>query len=166
MTEKKVRIVVDGKPVFLRYLHDREIPEGIWNNYLKKYNNNYKVRSDEINIWQIQCKYGTIQLYSILKKELCFVGDYKSGKGVNILKRKLPAFCTVTQEGDCDIVVKFPESEIHNVVDLFYIRKKKKISPEHLAKLLAASEQYRFKPSTKNKLETGVELATPIGNEK
>ena len=163
---KQVKIIVDGKPVFLDYLHDREIPEGVWNNYLKKYNDKYKVRPDEINIWQIQCKYGTIQLYSILKKELCFVGDYKSAKGINLLKGKLPAFCSVTQEGDWDIVVKFPESEIHNVIDLFLIRKKRQISPEHLAKLLAASEQYRFKPSTKNKVDTGVELVTPIAYEK
>jgi len=151
MNNKKVKITVNGKPVYLNYLHDREIPENIWNDYLKKYNDKYKVRHDEINIWQVQCVYGTIQLYSILKKELCFVGEYKSAKGINLLERKLPSFCNVTQKGDRDIVVKFPESNIHDVIDLFHIRKKRQISPEHLAKLLASSEQYRFKPSAKNK---------------
>lgn len=157
MNNKKSKIIVNKKPV---YPHDCKIPVNIWNDYLKKYNDRYKVRPDEINIWQIQCIYGTIQLSNLLKKDLCFVGEYKSARGVNFLVKKLPSFCTVAQIGDCDIVVKFPESRIHDVVDLFYIRKKRQISPEHLAKLLASSEQYRFRPSAKKQMVTTVEPVT------
>lgn len=113
---------------------------------MKKYNDRYKVRSDAINIWQILCKYGTIQTYSISKQELCFVGSYKSAKGINLLKQRMPSYCTVTQQGDYDVVVKFPESKLHNLIDVFQIRKKRKLSEEHLQKLLKSSEQYRFKP--------------------
>ena len=150
------------EPVFLNYPHDREIPEGLWNSYLKKYRDKYKVRPDEIDIWQILCKYGTIQTYSILKHELCFAGEYKSAKGVNNIKKSIPKFCTITQEGVCDIVVKFPEKQIHNVAKLFQVRKKRQLSPEHLAKLLKASEQYRFKPLPKKQEDTVVRRATAL----
>lgn len=148
-------------------MNDINVIDSVWNNYLKKYNDNYKVQPDEINIWQIQCTYGTIQLYNLSKKELCFVGEYKSARGINFLKRTIPSFCTITQEGVCDIVIKFPESKIHELVDIFKIRKKRKLSDEHKAKLLLASEQYRFKPHTNSKSNTVVVTHTsPTTNER
>jgi len=153
---KKVKITVNGKPVYLNYFHDREIFDNLWNAYLKKYGGRYKVRPNEVNIWQILCVYGTVQPYSILRRELCFVGEFKSARGINLLVKKLPSFCTIVQIGDCDIVVKFSESRIHDIIDLFHVRKKRQISPEHLAKLLASSEQYRFKPSVKKQMITTV----------
>lgn len=166
MSDKKAKITVNGKPVYLNHLHNGEILDYFWNNYLKKYSDKYKVRPNEINIWQVQCVYGTVQLFSLLKKEFCFVGEFKSAKGVNLSVKKLPSFCTITQIGDCDIVIKFPESKIHDVVDLFHIRRKRQISPEHLAKLLESNRQYRFKPSTKKQMVTIVEPATHCTNEK
>lgn len=154
------------KPIYVNYLHDRELSDTVWNNYLKKYGGKYKVRRDGVNVWHIQCAYGNIQLFSLLKKEFCFVGEFKSARGINLLVKKLPSFCTITQIGDCDIVIKFSESRIHDIIDLFHIRKKRQISAEHLSKLLASSEQYRFKPATKKQMVTTVEPATHRTNGK
>lgn len=154
------------KPIYVNYLHDRELFDNIWNNYLKKYGGKYKVRRDGVNVWHIQCVYGNIQLFSLLKKEFCFVGEFKSARGVNLLVKKLPSFCTITQIGDCDIVIKFSESRIHDSIDLFHVRKKRQISPDHLFKLLKSSEQYRFKPAARKQTVTTVKPVTHRTNEK
>jgi len=89
--------------------HDADIPLKIWNEYLKKYGNKYQILRDEIGIWHIKCKsknnnskYATIQTYSIVKKQLCFVDEFKTKNKMTFLKKKLNNHCEIVQEGDLD----------------------------------------------------------------
>ena len=116
-------------------VNDMFVKDSIWNTYLKKYSNKYQLVHDENNIWQIKCKYGNIQLHSFSKKELCYVSEFKTKQKTTFQKKKIPKFCDVTQGGDFDFVCKFPENRLEEVVDLFYVRKRRILSEEHKQKL-------------------------------
>jgi hypothetical protein len=114
---------------------DRDISVREWQIYLQKYDDRYKLKRDEIGIWQIKCKYGTIQTYSIVNQKLCFVGDFKSKNKLTRFIKKLPNYCLISQIGDFDIVVVFDESNLDNLVELFEIRKRRKLSNERREEL-------------------------------
>jgi len=111
--------------------HDADIPLKIWNEYLKKYGNKYQILRDEIGIWHIKCKpknnnstfinnkYKTIQTYSIVKKQLCFVCEFNTKNKKTFFKKKLNNHCEITQEGNLDIVVKFDEKYFDVLSSIF-----------------------------------------------
>jgi len=112
---------------------DRDIPESIWNGYLRKYVGKYRTFiQDKTDIRQIKCKHGSIQLYSMKKKQLCFVGDYPSSMSKTWGIKKLPSYCKITQEGEWDFVAMFPESKLKDMENYIKIYKKKKLSEEQL----------------------------------
>jgi hypothetical protein len=124
---------------------DKKISDTEWNTHLKKYKTKYRVRPDEIGIYNIICRVGQIQTYSIRNGELCFTGEYKSGKGVANIKRAIPKYCTITQEGDTDIVVKFPEEKLTSVEEIFKPRKKRVMSEENKEKCRERLKKWRNK---------------------
>lgn len=130
MNDKKVKISVDDKPVYLNYLHDREVPDCVWNRYMKKFGDRYRLVKDEINIWHLRCKFGSVQLYSLLKRELCFVGDFRSARHKSGFKRKCTFKHKITQEGDTDIVIMFSEDILDSAAQALKIYRRKKLSDE------------------------------------
>lgn len=125
--------VIDGK-----WKHDSDIPLKIWNGYLKKYGNKYQILRDEIGIWHIKCKpknnnskYNAIQTYSIVKKQLCFVGEFKTKNKKTFFKKKLNNYCEIVREGDLDIVVKFDEKYLDALSTIFDCYRRRKYSDEY-----------------------------------
>ena len=108
--------------------NERDMPDRTWNTYMKKYGNRYRIAKDEIGIWHIRCKFGTIQLYSLLKHQVCFVGDFHSKTHKTFFKKKLDFKHEITQEGDTDIVIMFNESLLDILPICMLPYKKYKIS--------------------------------------
>ena len=123
--------------------HDAYIPLKIWNGYLKKYGDKYQILCDEIGIWYIKCRtknnnstfisnqYNTTQTYSIVKKQLCFVGEFKTKNKKTFFKKKLNSHCEITQEGNLDIVVKFDEEYLDSLSTIFGCYGRRKYSDEY-----------------------------------
>jgi hypothetical protein len=111
---------------------DINIPQKEWNSYLKKYEKEYKVFKDEIGIWSIKCKHGFIQPHSMIDKELAAILNFKSQRGINLLKSACLSqqlqTSRITQEGDQDIVIVFNEKEIKTASCVFGCSKKKKLN--------------------------------------
>jgi len=119
------------------YHHDRDVPDSVWNRYVKKYGDKYRLVKDEINIWHIKSKFGIVQLYSLLNHQLCFVGDFRSTRHKNAFKKKYSFKHTITQEGDTDVVIVFDEDLLDSAAQALLLYKKKMISDER-RKVLAA----------------------------
>jgi hypothetical protein len=121
--------------IYKKYENDFEIPLRLWQKYLKKFTKKYIIDIDEIGINQIRCKYGSIQTYSIINQKLCFVGEFKSKNKLTRFIKKLPDHCFISQLGDFDIIVVFDESKLDDLVELFEIRKRRKLSIERREEL-------------------------------
>jgi hypothetical protein len=80
-------------------------------------------------VYVIPCKNGgDIAPYNM--NELCCFQSFKSARGVNNLKDKLPDYVQITQEGSSEIVFKFPENRLHEIALIVGARKKKKLSEQ------------------------------------
>ena len=101
---------------------DIDIPQSIWDRYLTKYQKKYHVKRDEIGVYQIQTYKSKadveVQLYSLERAELTALFDFKSQRGMNILKNKMPSYCRIGQEGDIDCNIIFPESKLGELDNL------------------------------------------------
>jgi len=101
---------------------DINIPQSIWDRYLTKYQKKYHVKRDEIGVYRIQTYKSKadaeVQLYSLERAELTALFDFKSQRGMNILKNKMPSYCRIGQEGDIDCKVIFPESKLEELDNL------------------------------------------------
>ena len=131
---------------------DADVPLNIWNGYLKKYNDKYQTVFDELGTCQIRLLKGLgfIQPYSIIHKRLVAVMSFrsvrhKSGFKSKMVKTRLHGL-EITQEGDTDICVSFPESIINKAVGLFLIRRRKHISVEHHKHLVLLAKQMGAAP--------------------
>jgi len=129
---------------------DIEISQEFWNRYLKPYKDRYRCFCDEQGIWSIKCKKGFIQPYSIEKKQLVAVLDFKTIRQLTWFKKKLQYKATnttqISQEGDMDICVVFDEDSLKKLVVVFKVYKKKKLSAqtkEKLRKNLILARQQR-----------------------
>lgn len=91
----------------------------------------------------VPCKFGHIYPHG---KSMLGVSVDTRGK---IAKRisELP-FVTVVQDGDDGINAIFHKKHFLKIAELVVPRKRRKLSEEHKAKLLKATEQYRYKPKT------------------
>ena len=112
---------------------DMIIPLSTWQGYIKKcYGKKYRVFFDEIGISSIRCKYGFIQPYSIIKKELVAVLTYKSLRGINILLRELQSETApahrISQLGDFEVCIVFDEKNIKQFAELLKFNYKRQIS--------------------------------------
>ena len=113
---------------------DRTIPDSVWNRYMKRFEKKYRLKKDELNIWNLRCKFGTVQLYSLSKRQLCFVGDFRSRQHLTWFKKslkKLTVKTMILQESDTDIVVMFGEDKLDLMSNTLRIYRKYKISDEH-----------------------------------
>lgn len=135
---------------------DRDIPDHIWNRYLKKYGKRYRLVKDKINIWYLGCKFGTIQLHSLLKHQLCFVGDFRSIRHKTWFKKslvKMPFKAKITQDGDTCIVFVFDEKFLDSLANTLRVYKKKKISDEYRRVLIEQMKKAReFRKSTAERI--------------
>jgi hypothetical protein len=113
---------------------DSDISLKVWNKYLKRYSSLYRCYVDEIGIWSIRCRNGFVQPYSIVKKELVAVLDFKSKKALTYFLKKLHKNngndYKISQIGDQDITITFCEDNIKKASVLFKFCRKKKISAE------------------------------------
>jgi hypothetical protein len=112
---------------------DRDINERTWQLYIKnQYGKKYRVFRDEIGIWSIRCRYGFIQPYSIVKKELVAVLTYKTLRGVYILLKKLQTETApkhrISQLGDFEVCIVFDEKNVKQFAELLKFNYKRQVS--------------------------------------
>lgn len=110
---------------------------------MKQFGDKYRLIKDENNIWHIKCKFGLVQLHSIMKKQLCYIGDYRSIRHKNSFKKKCSFKHTIMQEGDIDIVIVFNEKILDSTAQALRFYKKKKISDEYRSMLAARMQEIR-----------------------
>lgn len=130
----------------------------IFENRVRYWKDRYKVRRGEDKIWEIPCvNGGDIEPYSMT--ELCCFQSFKSAKGINSLKRRLPEYCTVTQEGGEYIVFKFPNERLDDVAEIVKAPKVRHLSPERKSALLAARVDIRFQKNTTHTRDAATGMA-------
>jgi len=117
----------------MQVFSDKNIFLQKWQLYLKKqYGKKYRVFRDELGIWSIKCKYGFIQPYSIIKKELVAILTYKSLRGINILLQNLHLKTApesrISQLGDFEVCIVFNEKDIKQFAELLSFGHKRQIT--------------------------------------
>ena len=102
--------------------------------YMQKYQDEYRVRPAEDGIWEVTCRgNSTIGLYSQQNSLLyySFAGG-KSSRAKTALLQKLNGVIdyNIVAEGDIEVMLSFPESQLEQAEDVFKIRKRKQLSDE------------------------------------
>lgn len=115
--------------------------------YLLKFQKVYRVRKGDDGIYEIPCKNGDIEPYSL--KELCCFQQFKNGLGVNRLLKKLPEYCTVTQSAGCEIVFTFSNQHLEEIAALVKAKKRRVLTPEQKAKAIENLHRYSFQKQTR-----------------
>ncbi len=128
---------------------NRDISESEWQRYLKKqYGKKYRVFFDELGISSIKCKYGFLQPYSIVDKELVAVLTYETQRGINILLRKLQTDKAldwrISQHGDYEISIVFSEKDINKIAELLSFGHRRQISENQREILVERLKKARF----------------------
>ena len=98
---------------------------------MKRFGDRYRLVRDENNIWHIKCKFGTIQLYSWLNHQFCFVGDFRSKRHKTWFKKSLSKNGTIVQETDLGMVYVFDEKFLDSVALMCHVYCKKNLSDEY-----------------------------------
>ena len=113
--------------------NDKDIPTTKWNRYLKKYNKEFVLHTDDVGCWQIKLrkKIGFIQPYSIVNKELVAILNFKSNTGKSYWLKNLSNVekidLEITQDGESELCIKFKEKDIYALETLFlYYRRQRK----------------------------------------
>ncbi|KYK20868.1 hypothetical protein AYK25_04320 [Thermoplasmatales archaeon SM1-50] len=68
---------------------DRDINGSTWQQHMKQYGTIYQLIRDEIGIWGIRCKNGTIQPYSIVKNQLVVILDFQTARQLTFFLKRL-----------------------------------------------------------------------------
>ena len=109
-------------------MKDIAVSDETWNKYLLKHRDVYHVKRDEIGVYQIQTYKSKadvqVQLYSLERAELTALFDFKSQRGMNILKNKMPSYCRIGQEWDIGCNIIFPEDKLEALDNLGVIHLK------------------------------------------
>jgi len=134
----------------LKWQYDRDIPKRIWDTYMKKFGDKYRLLKDENNVWHLKCKFGTVQLYSLLNHQLCFVGEFRSKRVKTWFKKTLSKNGTIMQETDLGMVYVFDEKFLDSMASMCHVYRKKNLSDEY-RRLLSE----RMKNINKNKKKKG-----------
>jgi len=122
--------------------------ERVFVNYVRQFSKKYKVQKGDDGIWEIVCKKGDIEPYSLT--ELCCYQKFPNRVGIYALKNRLPKYCTVTQETGGEIVFKFPKEHLDEIADLVKAKKRRKISEEQRLLCAERLKSYREKNLQKN----------------
>lgn len=104
------------------------------------YRSRYRCRRGEDGIWEILCKHGDIEPYSLT--ELCC--SVVRSRSVARIVAKLPSYCQVTQGGGADVVFKFPISKLDEIAVIAGAYKRRHLSPEQKAKNIARLQPFLF----------------------
>ncbi len=115
----------------LKWQNDRDIPKRIWDTYMKQFGDRYRLEMDENNVWHIKCRFGTIQLYSLINQQLCFSAEFRSKRHKTWFQKTLSKHGTIVQDTDLGIVYVFDEKFLDSMADSLILYKKKNISEEH-----------------------------------
>ena len=116
---------------FKQYELDRDIPDTQWEDYLKKYKDKFIIKQSEDKIWYIDCYYGQIKPYSILKGYLGFYGIFPNSYKKAYFKRKIKEFdVEVVQEATEEISLKFKEPYLFSLLEILKVKRKPNLSNE------------------------------------
>ena len=142
---------------FSKWELDRDIPDKIWNHYLKKYIKNYILFKGEEGTWKIKCKFGQIEPYSLKKSLLLFAGSFptpskktyflKSLRGIKLPKGKE---VEIVQEGYDECNIKLEEKNLKDLIRIFKVRQRRHLSKEEIQRRRERMAQARTKKVRKN----------------
>lgn len=125
---------------------DRDLPDIVWNKYLKlKYKDKYKFKEGQEGIWNIKCKWGIIQPYSLKKGFLLYAGSFPSPNKKTFFLKKVPVYCEIIQDGEEEVTLKFKEEFLSRLVNVLEIRKKRKMSEKQRITCIKRLEEYRLR---------------------
>lgn len=113
---------------FDKFEIDRDIPDKIWDGYLRKYTDEYRVFRGDEGTYKIRCKFGQIEPYSLIHGYLCFAGTFSSPMKKTWFLKKRPANVEVTQDGEWEATVKFSEDYLPSLVDWLGVCKKRRLT--------------------------------------
>ena len=125
---------MENQQTFKEWELDRDIPQEIWNNYLKKYTKQYVLFRGGEGTWKIKCRCGQIEPYSLKKGFLIFAGSFPtpSKKTYFVKKIRLKNIkgleVTLDTYDECNI--KFGEKSLPILQDFLQIRKRMNLSDE------------------------------------
>jgi len=111
-------------------------------NYLWQFKDRYRVQKGEDGIHEILCQYGDIEPYSLT--ELCCYQVFLSGLGASCLKKKLPEYCTITQQAGAEVVFKFPNDKLDEIAKIVGARKRWIPTAEQKEALMKNIEPYKI----------------------
>ena len=115
----------------LKWQNDRDIPKRIWDTYMKQFGDRYRLVRDENNVWHLKCRFGTIQLYSLINQQLCFIAEFRSKRHKTWFKKSLSTNGTIVQETDLGIVYVFHEKFLHSMVSMCLVYRKKFLTDDY-----------------------------------
>lgn len=107
-----------------------------YQNYLKKYSSDYRIKRDTDGIYQIICKKGTIKPYNPSKNLLTYCCFFDTSRQKFYFLDKKPDELLISQDADTDISLIFDESNLSNLTHYLGIYlKKRNYSAEALERL-------------------------------
>lgn len=115
----------------LKWQNDRDIPKRIWDTYMKQFGDRYRLERDENNVWHIKCKFGTIQLYSLINQQLCFTAEFRSKRHKTWFQKSLSKNGTIMQDTDLGMVYVFHEKFLPSMAPKCHVYCKKNLSSEY-----------------------------------
>jgi hypothetical protein len=143
-------------------MEDKDVCDRTWNRYLLKFAKVYHVKRDKIGVYQIQTYKSKadvkVQLYSLERAELTALFDFKSQRGINILKKKMPFYCRIGQEGDIDCSIIFPEDKLEELDNLgvIHLRHRTILSEEEHQRRVERGKQLAKKYKVRNECQLKV----------
>jgi len=112
-----------------------------------EYRDRYRICRGDDRIYSIQCRNGDIEPYTMTT--LCCFQSLKSKQAKTWMKKKLPNYCKITQNGDTEMVFVFPLHMLDEIADIVHVYRRHKLSPEQRARkaeqLQRNLEKYRKK---------------------
>lgn len=107
---------------------DREIPDSIWNGYLRKYAKQFATFKGEDNITKIKCKFGHVEPFSLKHKKLLFYGDFKTSQKKTYFLKAFANKVEVVQDAYSECVIAFPEPKLAVLSGLLRCKKKRQLT--------------------------------------
>jgi hypothetical protein len=110
--------------------------------YLRRFNTSFRVRRNEYGIYEVLCKDGYIDPYSLT--ELCCYSHHPNRLGISRLKERMPSYCVIIQESATGLVFKFPNKHFEEIATLMGAKKRRHLSEEHKKKIMNNLKPYRI----------------------
>ena len=98
---------------------------------MKQFGDRYRLVRDENNVWHLKCKFGMIQLYSLINQQLCFIAEFRSKRHKTWFKKTLSKNGTIAQETDLGLVYVFDEKFLRSIAPMCLVYRKKNLSSEY-----------------------------------